>query len=146
MSLSVTAITCQTHYTLTNQDGTPIDSAVFTFDDTNIRLITSTSDVSKAGIFRLSLKATIPGNAVSQTKYFSFYIIDPCSTVPTLSFSEDLVVPLFEFGTADTWTLPEINLGSHPLSEVRFEASSSLQSYFSFDENEGSVYFNGGLQ
>ena len=66
--------------------------------------------------------------------------------MPTPSFSGDLAVPELTFGTADTWTLPEIRAGLFPMSEVRFEASTSLQSYFSFDEIQGSVYFNGGHQ
>ena len=68
-------------YTLTNQDGSVIDSAIFTYSPESGRLDTYSTDKLKADVYPLRIIAKFTDSFYTNSGYqdFTITVIDPCS-------------------------------------------------------------------
>lgn len=77
-AFTISAGVCTTAtYTMTNSDGTALDSSVFTFSGTTMAMSVYTTDITKIGTYTLMLIGTLD-NVISTSKTFTVTILDQC--------------------------------------------------------------------
>ena len=121
-------------YSFTNENGTAVDSAVFTYSSSDTQLTVYSTDATKAGVYDLTLKAVYDGFTNYGELDFQVILIDLCETT-TLTIANSMLSSLaISYNVSSTATV-------ETLDSVYVTSSPSIHScpevVFSFDDQNG---------